>query len=431
MRSRHSNSFAIFGAVVVLVAQLVGVDARAAESIFGVGSTQKAAPPAAHDGKTGSGDVREVFELNAAIQEKQRRLTELRKRIEQYRQSISDAQAKSKTLQHQLAVVEDRLTKKALAIEEVETERDQVTLEIQATELRLRDARDRGSRQRALLRALLVELAAAEQRPVIEALLTGSSIGEYFAHRNRLVLLQSDLRRALTDVRQQQDILSAESATLADRQASLRALVDRLGSEQEDLREEQDAKRRFLSATRASETRYQQLLAQYKAEQAQIDADIVSLDAKVRERLIAIDKDFGALGRVAFSWPVPNRGITAYFHDPEYPFRNVFEHPAIDIRAAQGAPIAAAAPGYVARAKDAGYGYSYIMIIHPGGFSTVYGHVSQINVAEDTYVTRGQIIGLAGGRPGTRGAGNLTTGSHLHLEVRLNGIPVNPLNYLL
>ena len=129
-------------------------------------------------------------------------------------------------------------------------------------------------------------------------------------------------------------------------------------------------------------------------------------------------------------WPVNSRRITTSFHDPEYPFRYLFEHPAIDIATAQGTSIKAPADGYVLKAVDAGYGYSYISVIHANGISTLFGHVNKIYVKNNEYVTKGEVIGASGGMPGTKGAGNLTTGPHLHFEVRVNGIPVNALDFL-
>jgi murein DD-endopeptidase MepM/ murein hydrolase activator NlpD len=174
------------------------------------------------------------------------------------------------------------------------------------------------------------------------------------------------------------------------------------------------------------------LLYQAVQEQEQANRDIKSLEDEVRKKLKSTG--LGSLdqfGNTVFIWPVTvKKGISTYFYDPTYIFRKYFEHPAIDIPTPQGTPIKAAASGYVARAKDAGLGYSYIMLVHNGGFSTVYGHVSRIDVQEDTFVNKGQIIGATGGLPGTRGAGRLTTGPHLHFEVRSNGIPVNPLDYL-
>ena len=92
----------------------------------------------------------------------------------------------------------------------------------------------------------------------------------------------------------------------------------------------------------------------------------------------------------------------------------------------------AAGSGYVGQAKRcaASTCYSYILIVHTSTLSTVYGHMSALNVKIGDFVNRGDVIGLSGGTPGTVGAGPFVTGPHLHFEVRKNGIPTDPLGYL-
>lgn len=91
---------------------------------------------------------------------------------------------------------------------------------------------------------------------------------------------------------------------------------------------------------------------------------------------------------------------------------------AVDIASECGTPVYAAAQGQIQKVKfgSSGLGY-YIVVSHPNGTTTYYGHLSSILVSQGQGVSQGQIITLMGGKPGTPGAGT-STGCHLHFEVR-------------
>jgi murein DD-endopeptidase MepM/ murein hydrolase activator NlpD len=130
-------------------------------------------------------------------------------------------------------------------------------------------------------------------------------------------------------------------------------------------------------------------------------------------------------------WPAdPELGISAHFEDGAYEARFGMPHHAIDIPVNQGSVVASAADGTVMKVSDNGMGFNSLVIRHKGGFATLYGHVSSFLVEEGDKVSAGDPIALSGGRPGTAGAGNMTTGPHLHFQLIKDGSPVDPLKYL-
>ena len=118
-----------------------------------------------------------------------------------------------------------------------------------------------------------------------------------------------------------------------------------------------------------------------------------------------------------FTMPTPSRNITS-----RYGYRSAFRrnHYGLDIKVYTGDTIYAAFEGKIriVAYDRAGYGY-YIVMRHPNGLETVYGHLSKQLVAENEMVASGAPIGL-GGSTGR------STGSHLHFETRLLGEPINP-----
>ena len=127
-------------------------------------------------------------------------------------------------------------------------------------------------------------------------------------------------------------------------------------------------------------------------------------------------------------WPLPVAGtITSQFGHRVDPITGeVSSHTGTDIACAEGTPILAAADGVITVANGldswgGSYGY-YIQINHGGGLETLYAHCSSICVTTGQQVQAGQVIGYVGhtGR---------ATGSHLHLEVHVNGSRTDAMRY--
>ena len=153
---------------------------------------------------------------------------------------------------------------------------------------------------------------------------------------------------------------------------------------------------------------------------AQMDALQARADALVEEiRRLQGDGDYTGGG---MCWPseVSTR-ITSPF-GTRYIFGGYSFHSGIDIGAWWGSNILAANSGVVLWVgwDPNGYG-NYVMIDHGGGVVTLYAHASQILVSVGQYVGRGQVIGKVGST-------GLSTGAHIHFEIRVNGSYQDPLD---
>jgi murein DD-endopeptidase MepM/ murein hydrolase activator NlpD len=133
--------------------------------------------------------------------------------------------------------------------------------------------------------------------------------------------------------------------------------------------------------------------------------------------------DWNQLADAPSLWPIEGR-VASSFGSRQDPINGEGAfHPGIDIDAPTGTPVHAAGDGEVTgAAMGAGYGRE-VTINHGHDLTTVYGHLSSIAVVPGEHVTRGQVIGYVGqtGR---------ATGPHLHYEVRVHMVPVNPHKYL-
>ena len=118
--------------------------------------------------------------------------------------------------------------------------------------------------------------------------------------------------------------------------------------------------------------------------------------------------------------PVKNARITSRFGYRTNPVSgNYGFHTGIDLAAAEGTPIAASFYGRVAEKGESDVWGKYVLMEHSDGLATYYCHLSEIYVEENAVIRQGETIGLVGST-------GWSTGPHLHFEIRINGVRVDP-----
>ncbi len=141
--------------------------------------------------------------------------------------------------------------------------------------------------------------------------------------------------------------------------------------------------------------------------------------------MTAVAEPAGPVTRlIAFEAPVRNHEINSPFGLRRLPGEAARNHAGIDIAAPQGTGVYVSAEGSVLRTgyEPAGYG-RFVEIRHPNGMTTLYGHLSRLDVASGDVVEAGARIGLVGST-------GRSTGPHLHFEVRRGDRLVNPVKVM-
>lgn len=378
--------------------------------------------------------TQEIETLQQKIKENQARAKQLEASMEEYKKKILEKQLEAKSLSNQLSILDNTISEVQTDIEATENTLTALQYEIERDGLIIDSKEADIARQKKMIAEMLRSIHYNDDQSYIDIAANYKNFSDFYNQVQYLKTVESQLNTALLAVKTSKQEVEVQKKQTEERKNAYNEVKLALEDKRKDYKAQVYLKEDLLQQTHDSEVTYKTLLSTLKSQHAQIEGEITGIEQEVRKRLADQNKlkDLGDSGGNVFSWPVPSQKVTAFFHDATYPFRNVFEHSGVDIRASHGTAIKAAASGYVAQAKRCSVAscYSYVMIIHQNGLATLYGHMSSIIVKADQFVARGDVIGYSGGTPGTAGAGPFVTGPHLHFEVRKNGIPVNPLPYL-
>ena len=373
----------------------------------------------------------QVDQLNSQIKDKRSKVKELDNLISGYKDKIAQQEAQQASLGNEVLILDNRVLKINLDIDRAKAESDALTLEISSLSVQIDAEGKHIDVQKSLASDLLRRIREMDDTSPIEVLLTKKSLSAFFDRLNEMKKIEGDLVVALDKVKADKTVLEANKKERDDKKLALLDQQAQLKKDALAMEAEKNMKLSLATETQNKQSEFESILSELRAQQQSTSDEISSVETKLKDKLDSVDQAL-ARGDVLLNWPVDSSNgvtVTCKFHDPTYPFRNLFEHPGVDLRASVGTSVKAAAGGYVAWNKQGRLYGNYMMVVHPGNIATVYAHLTKFVAKPDTYVERGQEIGKSGGMPGMAGAG-LSTGPHLHFEVRKNGIPVDPQNFL-
>lgn len=398
------------------------------------------------------GEDEALKKLNAEIEEKSEKVEQLTKQLYVYDQNIKEKQQEQASLENQISVLDDSLQETETEIERSNIEIEVLQLEVEALQKQIEQSEADIADNKASLESLIRELYAQDQRTPLEITFNSQNFSDFFSSIEYTQKLQGSVNTTLSKIEKIHTQLTERRTQVKEKKADVSLKVIALESEQEELEGVQKTKEQLLADTEQSEEAFQGLLEKARKEQAAIESEVSALERKAREKINLIreealkklqdadqsndvltpEEQDAISGKTDFVWPVDSRRVTCSFHCVG-PYYNIFgAHSGMDIGTPMGSPVYATASGYVTRAvfNPNSTSFAFIMINHlNGGFSSLYGHLSCVNVVYDQYVVQGQQIGCSGGMPGTAGAG-YSSGPHLHFEIRVNGIVTDPAQYL-
>ena len=354
---------------------------------------------------------------------------------QQLKQSLQDNAAQQHVLQGKIAAVQARIAELDGQIADAKRHEAILAQRIDA--------------ERAQLRELARAIYTAPESPLVR-LAEARSLSDLLSRIADLNVAgerAGDLKASLKNDLAAQQAERQREETAREEQVTLRDGLNKQMDELRNLERQQEDSVAKLQ-DKIEETRYE--LARLSSQSTQLSQAIADMLTQQQDAIIAaamqavwtqmqLWAQANNIGQIAtsaghstqyrFIWPEPQAGISQPFGpsllalEPPYGGYAHF-HTGIDLVEPFGSAVYAADDGVVALVGSSSSGYgNYVVIAHSGGLDTLYGHLSTALVKVGQAVTQGTPVGL-------EGSSGYSTGAHLHFELRINQVPVNPAPYL-
>lgn len=251
----------------------------------------------------------------------------------------------------------------------------------------------------------------------LNIILSSTSIHDFITRVELVKQMSSYDQKVIDALKNTKDTIETETKAIEEKTNAQKNALDALESNISTLETKKKRSNDLINKFNTqSEENIKAIQAAERAEE--------ELQAEIRNELSQNGDETFVGGQ--FLWPLSGyHSITSKFGMRTHPVTGIYKlHTGVDISGSgvNGKPILAANSGRVIKAGyNTGYG-NYVVIDHGGGYSTLYGHASRLNVSKGQTVSRGAVIAYVGST-------GYSTGPHLHFEIIKNGEYTNPLSY--
>lgn len=367
-------------------------------------------------------------DLDRKIKEEQRRMEILERQARRQEELLKASKVREASYLQELSKFDQQRKAAEQSMSLLELQRRKVLGEISAMEKDIARLEKEIERIKAFLSERLVTIYKFGGTAELNLLLSSQNVSDAMNTGYLLKRLANQDEELIGSAERETAQVRTLIAGLAAREKDLQNKKRQMANQKKKLERAVAERNGLLKKLRENQDAYRQSLKEAEQDQREIQSKIQAY-IKAKEELARAKKP--GTPQVAplpkhggkFQWPVRGR-ITSRFGTRVHPvFKTKTVHTGIDIAAPNGTPVKAAGAGDV---LYAGWlrGYGQIIILdNGGGYSTVYAHLSRIIATEGQRVAAGQHIGNVGDT-------GVTTGAHLHFEVRVKGDAKDPLKYL-
>lgn len=338
-------------------------------------------------------------------------------KIDSTQEKIDEVTAQKKTALEQLSDLESKISALEAEIAQLDADLTQAEADLARQEEELKVLEDNLKESQGSMQERVKSIYINGDISYLDVIFNASTVDEFLSNFVFFEKIVEQDKETISTIQENKRLAKEKLDELQATKSKIESLMDNKEAQEAEYGSEKEEKDAVISALEEQSDALEDALAEFEAMSNQIAQKIADAQQSGNSPVYTGNGEFG--------WPVPGySSVSSPFGGRTHPITGKYSyHTGIDIPAPSGSSVVAAEDGTVIFVGSLSVYGNAILINHGGGYSTFYAHLSGFSVSNGATVSRGQRIGSVGST-------GWSTGPHLHFEIRINGTPQNPLNYV-